>query len=246
MLLFMSAALVAIRWSLAGSLMHAAGALGALWEFRGASPLVLYPFIVAPLVLMALAYGVGRPEPRRRAAALVLALPLLTFVAAGAWPASRMIGRLDDGDRSARRVTGNGVDLVWAPEGPGWPEDGVSWAEASRICHHLNERGTAVSDTPCNIWRLPTVEEAVRSQHYRGANCGGAWDAQKARATYRRMPDKESPLWDPHSQVIYWWTAVEKDADEAYIVVYNGQVWPRPKSARWGYLAFRAVRDAPR
>jgi hypothetical protein len=246
MLLFMGAALVAIRWPLAGAIVHAAGAGGAAWHFRGAAPLVLYPFIVGPLVLMAIAYGLGRPTPRRRAAALVLALPIATALVAGAWPASRVIGRLDDGDRAARRVTGNGVDLIWAPEGPGWPGHGVRWDEASRICRHLNEEGTAVSDTPRDIWRLPTVEEAVRSQHYRGANSGGSWDAASARARYRHMPDKESPLWDPHSKVIYWWTATEKDEDEAYIVVYNGQVWPRPKNARWGYLAFRAVRNVPR
>jgi hypothetical protein len=28
--------------------------------------------------------------------------------------------RIDDGDRSAQRIEGNGVTLVWAPQGPGW------------------------------------------------------------------------------------------------------------------------------
>ena len=28
----------------------------------------------------------------------------------------------------------------------------------------------------------------------------------------------------------------------AYIAVYNGQVWPRPKRVHWTYLGFRAVR----
>ncbi len=31
-----------------------------------------------------------------------------------------VLTRLDDGDRSASRITGNEVDLIWAPEGPGW------------------------------------------------------------------------------------------------------------------------------
>ena len=31
-----------------------------------------------------------------------------------------VLTRVDDGDRSARLIEGNGVTLVWAPEGPGW------------------------------------------------------------------------------------------------------------------------------
>jgi hypothetical protein len=31
-----------------------------------------------------------------------------------------VLTRIDDGDRSARLIEGNGVRLVWAPEGPGW------------------------------------------------------------------------------------------------------------------------------
>lgn len=31
-----------------------------------------------------------------------------------------VLTRVDDGDRGARRIEGNGSTLVWAPEGPGW------------------------------------------------------------------------------------------------------------------------------
>lgn len=31
-----------------------------------------------------------------------------------------VLTRKDDGDRSSIRISGNGVDLIWAPEGPGW------------------------------------------------------------------------------------------------------------------------------
>jgi len=31
-----------------------------------------------------------------------------------------VLTRVDDGDRSARLIEGNGVSLIWAPEGPGW------------------------------------------------------------------------------------------------------------------------------
>jgi hypothetical protein len=90
---------------------------------------------------------------------------------------------------------------------------------------------------------LPTVAEAVQSMQRHGQNCGGTWDAASGRASYERTPDKESPLWDVHSQVIDWWTATEVNDREALIIVYDGKVWPRPKRAHWGYLGFRAVKD---
>ena len=72
---------------------------------------------------------------------------------------------------------------------------------------------------------------------------GGVWDARAASATYRTTPDKESPLWNPHSQVIYWWTATEVDADRAYIIVYDGAVWPRSKQFSAAYMGFRCVKE---
>jgi hypothetical protein len=243
MLVIVAAGLVAVRWARLGGGLHAAGALAAAWRFRGAAVVVVYGSIVGPLFLLGALYWLGRPRPRRWAAAVVAGVPLLTLIASGAYPAVRVACRQDDGDRGARHVVGNGVDLVWAPAGPGWPRDGVSWNEAVRRCRHLTADGTALADTPQGVWRLPTVDEVVRSQCLHGRNCGGAWDPATARARYDAMPDKEPPLWDPHSQVIYWWTATEADDGHAFIVVYNGQVWPRPKKARWGYLAFRAVRD---
>jgi hypothetical protein len=66
------------------------------------------------------------------------------------------------------------------------------------------------------VWRLPTVDEAVRSMARHGRNSGGVWDAETGKAAYNMIPDKESPLWNVHSQVIYWWTATEIDAERAY------------------------------
>jgi hypothetical protein len=244
MLLVMAAGLAAVCWPRLGGGLHMAGALAAVWHFRGAAPAVVYGSIAGPLLLLGTLYWLGRPQPRRWAAAAVLGVPLLVLVACSLGPAVRVAGRRDDGDRGARRVPGNGADLIWAPAGPGWPRDGVSWAEAVRRCRHLTADGTALADTPQDVWRLPTVEEVVRSQCFRGRNCGGVWDANTVRARYEVTPDKEPPLWDPHSQVIYWWTATEADEGHAYIAVYDGGVWPRPKRARWGYLGFRAARDS--
>ena len=240
MLVFVAVALVGIRWPWVGGGLHALGAAYVGWRFYRAP--VAWHFIVGPLLLLGLCYSLGRPRPRRWAAAVVVGLPLLTLIICMAEPVVRVAGRWDDGDRGVRRVDDNGVDLLWAPQGPGWPPNGVRWDEAVRRCRFLTADGTALADSPQDIWRLPTVEEAVRSQCRHGQNAGGTWDTATGRAEYRSQPDKESPLWDPHSQVIYWWTATEVNEAQAFIIVYNGSVWPRPKNAYWGYLGFRAVR----
>jgi Flp pilus assembly protein protease CpaA len=51
---------------------------------------------------------------------LAIGAPLLIFVGISAYMLPIVLTRVDDGDRSARLIEGNGVALVWAPEGPGW------------------------------------------------------------------------------------------------------------------------------
>ena len=167
----------------------------------------------------------------------------MTLVIAGIEPALRVSQRLDDGDLSARLVQGNGVELVWAPDGPGWPRQGKNWHEAGRICQYLHEDGLALAATPQDIWRLPTVDEAVRSMSRHGQNSGGVWDKAKGEATYNTTPDKESPLWNTYSQVIYWWLATEADEERAYIIVYDGKLWERTKQLNQDYLGFRCVKQ---
>jgi hypothetical protein len=214
MVLFVGTALLAIRWPRVGGGVHLAAAAAAAWHFRGASAVVVYVSIVGPLVFMGACYAFGRPRPRRFAVAAVVGLPLATLLVCGVEPAYRVSRRLDDADRSARLVEGNGVSLVWAPEGPGWPRDGVAWDEAVRRCRHLTEDGATLADTPQDIWRLPTVDEAVRSMRRHGENSGGSWDAAGRRVAYRRTPDKESPLWDVHSKVIYLGFRAVKDRED--------------------------------
>ena len=114
--------------------------------------------------------------------------------------------------------------------------------EAVMRCQYLTEDGRALGDIPQNVWRLPTVEEAVRSMSRRGVNSGGTWNEQTRTATYRVRPDKESPLWNVRSQVIYWWTATEVDSERAYIVVYDGKVWQRRKAFAPATLGYRCVK----
>ncbi len=90
-----------------------------------------------PLTLLTLAVGIlfvwagreafhARPSPdarpwRRHLPYLLAAgVPALIILGVSAWMLPRNLMRVDDGDRSARLIRGNGVTLVWAPAGPGW------------------------------------------------------------------------------------------------------------------------------
>jgi hypothetical protein len=244
MLIFVGATLISIFWPRAGAALHGLLALGLAWFF-GALTNTVVLLLLLPLLGLGALYWYGRPQPRRLAASLAIGLPLLTLVIAGIEPALRVSQRLDDGNLQARLVQGNGVDLIWAPAGPGWPREGGDWSEAQQVCEHLSEDGLTVAPVPQQIWRLPSVDEAVRSMARHGQNSGGVWDAASAKATYETKPDKESPLWDVHAQVIYWWTATEAEGDRAYIIVYNGEVWPRSKQFGPDYLGFRCVKPPP-
>jgi hypothetical protein len=244
MLIFMSLSLISIHRPRLGSTIHVILGLIILFLFRRPNTAVAF-FIITPLVLLALLYWVGRPSPNKYIYSLVIGLPLLTLIICGIEPAIRVAGRIDDGNLGTRLVEGNGINLLWAPEGPAWPREGVSWDEAVRRCQFLNEDGKSLASTPQYIWRLPTAEEAVRSMHRHGIRCSGVWNPETAKALYEIKPDKESPLWNIHSQVIYWWTGTEIDEEKAYMIAYDGNVWPRKKQFRASNFAFRAVKNIP-
>jgi hypothetical protein len=242
MLIFMAVTLLSIFWHRFGGGLHVILALLGIWFFQAFSNAAMF-LIILPLTGLGLLYWFGRLEPRKLAASVALGLPLLTLIIAGIGPAVRVSQRINDGNLQARPVHGNGVDLIWAPDGPGWPREGTNWYEAQKACEYLGEDGLTIASNPQHIWRLPTVDEAVRSMARHGINSGGVWDAETSEATYSTTPDKESPLWNLHSQVIYWWTATEVDEERAYIIVYDGKVWPRSKDFGPAYLGFRCVKN---
>lgn len=51
---------------------------------------------------------------------LGLGIPLLVLLVVSAVRLPVILLRVDDGDRGARLIEGNGVTLIWAPAGPGW------------------------------------------------------------------------------------------------------------------------------
>jgi len=202
MLIFMGVTLVSIRWPRVGGGLHAISALLVAWFFQSFTNPGTF-LLIMPLMGIGVLYWFGRPQPRRLAVSLAIGLPILTLTIAGIEPVLRVSQRVNDGNLEARLVRGNGVSLVWAPDGPGWPREGVDWHEAHRVCQHLSEDGLTLAPVAQHIWRLPTVDEAVRSMARHGQNSGGVWNAETAEATYQTRPDKESPLWDVYSKVIY-------------------------------------------
>jgi hypothetical protein len=242
MLIVMLMSAVAFRWPRLALPLIGTSAIAAAWyfgRFRIFSAAVL--LIAIPLVLLGVLYHLGRPQPRKWAWRCLIGLPFVTAIASGAYPGWMAAHRYDDGDYGMRLVEGNGVTLVWAPQGPGWPESGVSWYQAMQNCAHLTVDGRALADSPQDVWRLPTVDEAVRSLVFRGKNAGGTWDPAQKRAHFSVTPDKDSPLWRVSSQVIYWWTSTEVGPERADYITNNGYVLVVPKRIRPGYLAYRCA-----
>ena len=199
---------------------------------------------------------------------LAVGVPVAVIIGASVYGLPVVLSRVDDGNRDAVLIEGNGVELIWAPEGPGWnwkqPWGGYpSWAaialyglepvgidskstrfyftrqedmDRTGLCRYLSEDGLTVMEEPQDIWRMPTVDELVRSMALHGQNCGCRWDGdiheQVECSKCKRQPDKETPLWNPDVAPIYYWAWNEYDADNAYYVSYNGWVQRQPKS--WG------------
>lgn len=244
-IVFVFLALIILKWKRFGFGLHIVFALFSMWFFSGARFSVVSVLIVIPFILLGSIYYYGDPRPKKWAYRLIIFIPLIITIAISIPQYIKVSQRIDDGDLSLRIIESNGVTLSWAPRGPGWPDEGISWEEAQDICDYLSVDGTEIMDTKQYIWRLPTVDEAVSSMMIHGQNAGGAWDAADEKASYDKTPDKESPMWDVHSQVIYYWTAETSilDDSKAYILVYHGGVFSRKKSNRQAYLSFRAVKE---
>jgi hypothetical protein len=172
--------------------------------------------------------------------------------------------RYDDGDLGERLIEGNGVTLVWAPAGPGWPQgipatiensDTFQWANLSwneiafygispvgieekpgfkaedatevdmqltGLCRYLSGNGLSLMVVPQDIWRLPTTDEIVRSLVRRGGNAGCVWDGESNHADCEIQPNKDSPLWNPATSPIYYYSSEDYSDLAAWYVPYTG------------------------
>ncbi|MCL5073050.1 MAG: hypothetical protein M1308_19495, partial [Actinobacteria bacterium] len=192
--------------------------IGAAIFFSGASFSALWAMFIIPLTAIGLLFFFGRAKPRKLAYILIMVLPIAMLIVTSTFGIVKLSKRIDDGNYGQRITEAGSNCLVWASRGPGWPDRGVSYYEAKEICAHLNEDGTMLLDEKVNIWRLPAVEEAVASQMIHGEYAGGVWDSENKKAKYKLTPDKETPLWDPHSKIIYYWTDTIATKDSAYII----------------------------
>ncbi len=261
MLIFVVLSAIPLRWPRVGGSLYQLFGIGfCIWMLMTRKVLNLgvvlglLPVTLPPL-LLGILFWLGRPKPVSRAYKISILLPLVVAAGFAVEPVTRIAGRIDDGNRGLRIVQGNGVKLIWTPEGPGWPNPdphdriwvtqwrGPTWEEAQKVCRYLTADGKSIADTPQDIWRLPTVEEVVCSMTRHGTNCGGVWDPINARASYTKKPDKESPLWNSYSVIIYWWTSSEQDSRRAYSIDFNGNVYNRNKESNLGSQGFRAVRE---
>jgi hypothetical protein len=242
MIVFWAFALVGLKWPRIGAAVHVIfGCSLPVWFIRNNTGAWL---LTLPMIALGIMYWFGDPQPKKWAYRAVILIPLVVLIVSGAEPAWRVAHRFDDGNLGMRELQGNGIRLFWAPKGPGWPDDGVTWQEAKDICSRLSFDGLSLADSAVNIWHLPSTDELVRSATRHNVNCQGKLDTSSNQPDYASMPDKEPPLWDIHSKIIYWWTSTEKTDSTAYIFVYNGALYPRLKKLRPGYLGFRAVRPA--
>lgn len=138
-------ALVALTWPRAGGwLLIVAGVVFTAWWWRlaaargwltwswilGTSPLSSALVVTGVLFLwegrfrrQRVSEGWTRPERwlrRNLCHILAVGVPLTVAIIVSVYSAPLILTRVDDGDRSARLIEGNGVTLVWAPAGPGW------------------------------------------------------------------------------------------------------------------------------
>jgi hypothetical protein len=244
-LVFMTLGVIAIRWGVVGGLLHvAAGVALYVLLFHGDNVTALM-LIMIPMAVLGAGYAIGEIPNRMWAYRLVVLVPLGVMLFFGVEPAWRVSQRQFDNDPGARvlPVGKTGEWLMWAPAGPGWPEEGCTWFEARERCARLSLDGCTLADSVVGVWRLPTVGELVRSARQHGQLAGGTYDSLSGRVMYVYGPDKESPLWNPYSKVIYWWTASEIDDSTVYKYVYDGKIWPARKRSQLPYLGYRAVRE---
>ncbi len=111
------------------------------------------------------------------------------------------------------------------------------------LCAYLSADGRRLLSEPQHTWRLPTVEEIVRSLPHDGHLAGCSLPPGARRAQCLQRPDKEAPLWAPDQPPIYYWAEEAFNATEAWYVSYLGRVSHQDKG--WGNPrhGYRCVRE---
>lgn len=167
--------LVAFRWPLAGGLLISGVGIFSLAMFGGGVAVIALAILLVGLAF--LLDGVIRrksppPEPSPALPLwrqvlreghwrywLALGLPLVVLFSVSVYMLPLVLSRQDDGYRGAVLIEGNGVSLVWAPEGPGW-----NWRQ---------DWGGYPSWQAVALYGLPLVGLGDKPGYGRGAGPGG-------------------------------------------------------------------------
>ncbi len=142
-----------------------------------------------------------------------------------------------------------GLEPVGMGDKPGYGWEVGKFASAEEmaqynLCLYLSADGLTLEDEPQHIWRMPTIEDYAGAFARHEQNAGCAWQGpgnQQMDCTI--LPDKETPLWAPDLEPIYYWAAEEYDDRLAYFVSYNGWVNRTIKSGGNPRHSYRCVRE---
>jgi len=226
-IIFIILSLIAMNYKKIGSVLFIALGIFAMFFFNSNAGRIM---VFIPLILLALGFYFGRFKHKRIINKIIIVIPLLIMLSFGIPQLIRVENRFNDIDFGLRTIEGNGITLTWAPQGVGFPLDGTDWQQALDNCAKLEGE-----------WRLPTRDEIVRSLTRNNLNSMGFID-ENSIAYYETKPDKETPLWNPHSKVIYYWTNDSKDDNKAYLVAYNGYILVRNKESGANYQGYRCIK----
>lgn len=238
-LVFLGLSSIALNYKKIGGGLFILCAIFAMFFFNSDAGRIL---VFVPLILLSLGFYFGEFKHRKIFLLLLMIIPILLILSFGIPQLIKVEKRFNDNDFGVRIIEGNNVNLTWAQEGFGFPLYGTDWKTAKDNCARLNDEGTMLENNEVNFWRLPTREEIIGSMTKGNKNSGGFLDEFEI-AKYETKPDKETPLWNPHSKIIYYWTSETKNEKQAFLVAYNGKVLDRMKSSGANYQGYRCVRE---
>lgn len=150
---------------------------------------------------------------------------------------------------SWNRIALYGLEPIGFEDKAGFERGSGNFASAKEmerynLCLYLSEDGYSLMDEPQYIWRMPTIDDYVRSFARHGENAGCVWRGEKNdQADCTFMPDKETPLWNPELEPIYYWAAEEYNERDGYFVSYNGWVQATYKPGGNPRHSYRCVRE---
>lgn len=237
-IIFLALFFVSLNYKKIGSGLFILFGIFAVFFFNSNAGRIL---IFVPMLLFALGFYFGEFKNKKIIMKSIILIFLLIILILGVPQLIRVENRFNDNNFGERLIVGSNVELNWAPQGIGFPLDGTNWATAKDNCARLNNEGNGLENSEINLWRLPTREEIVRSMTRKNENVGGYID-ESGNPKYETRPDKETPLWNPHSEVIYYWTN-ESNQEKAFLVSYNGRILERNKNFGANYQGYRCVRN---